>query len=272
MRRTAVVIPACALRCARAKRNCPAIRPVRYRAIFTSLSASRLPPFASCQMGPDHAPCTGSLFNPPSHSLPGSGCHRPGGVLPSIGAASVRHARPCSVGHHPGVLPGWPTSVLPVSRNPVRQRLGTERGASFRGGSPAGIVLMPAVIRCRFRSTVAVPIPFTRVRSSTRRKGPCCRRYATIASARLGPTFASPCSSIDASAVLMSIRSAAKAGHINSIPSASAFHETQGPTVKLLVTWKQCLPTFPSAETVSRATYTQPIVHCAFTQPAKYPT
>lgn len=171
-----------------------------------------------------------------------------------------------------GVLPGWPASVLPVSGNPVRQRLGTERGASFRGGSPAGIVLMPAVIRCRFRSTVAVPIPFTRVRSSTRRKGPCCRRYATIASARLGPTFASPCSSIDASAVLMSIRSAAKAGHINSIPSASAFHETQGPTVKLLVTWNQCLPTFPSAETVSRATYTQPIVHCAFTQPAKYPT
>lgn len=126
------------------------------------------------------------------------------------------------------------TGILPIatkSPNPLRQRLGTDAGLSFVEGSAVGARLAPTVIRCRFRSTVAVPIPFTRVRSSTRRKGPCCRRYATIALALTGPTFVNPCSSVTASAVLRLIRSAAKAVHIIPIPSTNALHETQSPTV-----------------------------------------
>ena len=153
------------------------------------------------------------------------------GPRQSFRAASVRAAS-CSCRCRRGILPWRPvTGVLPVPTCPVVQRLGTEAGAALLGGASAGACLAPVVIRCRFRSTVAVPIPFTRARSSTCSKGPCCRRYATIASAFTGPTFANPCCSVDASAVLMLIRSAAKAIPLNSSPSTSALHENQGPTV-----------------------------------------
>ncbi len=271
MRRTAVVIRGAAVRRARRK------------------EIAR--PYVLYGTGQSSRPCRHPAF-PLSHPAKWVPT-----MLPALGRCSIRHRIP---------FPGLDATVLVVSCLPLAPRpcgMGVP-AASGAIGRPARVAdQRPARLRqscpsapgygarrllpgrlldghrpdaCRHPLSipfdVAVPIPLTRASSSTRRKGPCCRRYATIASARLGPTFASPCSSIDASAVLMSIRSAAWAGHINSIPSTSAFHETQGPTVKLLVTWKQCLPTFPSAKTVSRATYTQPIVHCTFTQPAKYPT
>jgi len=129
----------------------------------------------------------------------------------------------------PAWLP-WPASCR---SRPILlcQRLGTGAGTALLGGATVGAAMAPTVIRRRFRSTVAVPIPFTRARSSTRRKGPCCRRYATIAWAFWGPTFVNPCCSVDASAVLMLMRSAAEAVPVNSSASASAFHENQGPTV-----------------------------------------
>jgi len=176
---------------------------------------------------------------------------------------------PCSCRCRCGILPWRPvTGILPVPTCPVLQRLGTEAGAALLGGASAGACLAPVVIRCRFRSTVAVPIPFTRARSSTCSKGPCCRRYATIASAFIGPTFANPCCSVDASAVLMLIRSAAKAIPLNSSPSTSALHENQGPTVQLLVARNRPLPAILSKVPASLATYTQPIVHSTFTQQA----
>jgi len=243
--------------------------PAQYRAIVTSLSASRLPPVHPAQYG--CRPC--SLHSAVSCSaitaLPGSGCHRPGGSAPFLPRPHPCAPRPCVCRCHRASCAAT-SDRLPARPRPVLsgQRLGTDAGNALLGGSAAGLFMIPVVIRCRFRSTVAVPIPFTRVKSSPRRKWPCCRRYATIASAFMGPTFANPCCSVDASAVLMLIRSAAKAIPLNSSPSTSALHENQGPTVQLLVARNRPLPAILSKVPASLATYTQPIVHGTFTQQA----
>ncbi len=161
--------------------------------------------------------------------------HLPGGTAPILVAASVRASslrlsgrlrRPAAA-----TVDGRPACRDQSPCNPLRQRLGTGAGTSCLDGAAVGACLVPTVIRCRFRSTVAVPIPFTRVRSSTRRKGPCWRRYVTIAWALTGPTFVNPCSSAAASAVLMLIRSAVQAAPLNNSPSTSALHDFQSPTV-----------------------------------------
>jgi hypothetical protein len=194
----------------------------------------RLPAFPLCvlpSVGAGHAPCTRPYIFPPSLPFPGLDATVLADPRHSFRAASLRAAS-VRLSRRPGVVPAHHmTGVMPVATHPVGQRLGTGAGTALLGGSAVGAVLAPTVIRRRFRSTVAVPIPFTRARSSTRRKGPCCRRYATIAWALCGPTFVNPCCSVDASAVLMLMRSAAKAAPVNSSPSASAFHEIQGPTV-----------------------------------------
>lgn len=212
------------------KRNCPAAHPCADRAIVTSVSASRLPPVRPAQCGCRPCSLHSAVCCSAIPPLPGSGCHRPGGSAPflprSVPACRLRAAVVAA-----GSCLAAVTGVVPVATHPVRQRLGTGAGTALLGGSAVGAVMAPTVIRRRFRSTVAVPIPFTRARSSTRRKGPCCRRYATIAWAFCGPTFVNPCCSVDASAVLMLMRSAARAVPVNNTPSASAFHENQGPTV-----------------------------------------
>ena len=196
----------------------------------------RLPAFPLCilpRMGAGHAPCTRPYIrheNPsrvwnhlqvePRHSL----------VAASVRASSLRLSgqprRPAAA-----TIDGRPACRDQSPCNPLRQRLGTGAGTSCLDGAAVGACLVPTVIRCRFRSTVAVPIPFTRVRSSTRRKGPCWCRYATIAWALTGPTFVNPCSSATASAVLMLIRSAVQAAPLSNNPSTSALHDLQSPTV-----------------------------------------
>lgn len=79
-----------------------------------------------------------------------------------IGAASLRR----SVGTAFLSVSGEPASCR--SRRSCCQRLGTERTGTDPGTGSAGNIVLPTVIRCRFRSTIAVPIPFTCVRSSTR--------------------------------------------------------------------------------------------------------
>ena len=251
------------------KSNCPATPPCADRAIDTSLSASRLPPVRPAQSGCRPCSLHSAVYASAISALPGVWMPPSWWVRAAPSAPLPCVLRPCSGRCRRDILPWQPvTGILPVPTYPVLQRLGTATGAALLGGAWTGACLAPVVIRCRFRSTVAVPIPFTRARSSTRSKGPCCRRYATIASAFIGPTFASPCCSVDASAVLMSIRSAARAVPLNNSPSTSALHENQGPTVQLLVARNRPLPAILSKAPASLATYTQPIVHDAFTQQA----
>ncbi|KAG1529758.1 hypothetical protein G6F50_017779 [Rhizopus delemar] len=67
-----------------------------------------------------------------------------------------------------------PSCPCPLNQPPAGsddsccQRLGTVRTGTDPGTGSAGNSLLPTVIRCRFRSTIAFPIPFTCVRSSTR--------------------------------------------------------------------------------------------------------
>jgi len=212
------------------KQNCPVTHPCVDRAIVTSLSASRLPPVHPAQCGCRPCSLHSAEFRSAIPPRPGIGCHRPGGSAPFLPRCLRACRLPAAVVAAGSCLAAV-TGVVPVATHPVRQRLGTGAVTALRGGVSVGASLAPTVIRRRFRSTVAVPIPFTRARSSTRMNGPCCRRYATIAWAFLGPTFVNPSCNVDASAVLMLIRSAARAVPVNSSPSASAFHENQGPTV-----------------------------------------
>lgn len=218
------------------KRNCPATHPCAVpgnRHILVGIPPS---PCASCPVWvPAMLPALGRILF--RHHSPSRVWMPPSWWIRAIPSAPHPCApRPCVCRCHRASCAAT-SDRLPARPRPVLsgQRLGTDAGNALLGGSAAGLFMIPVVIRCRFRSTVAVPIPFTRVKSSTRRKWPCCRRYATIASALRGPTFANPCCSVDASAVLMSIRSDACAAAISNSPSTSALHENQGPTLLLLV-------------------------------------
>lgn len=253
------------------KQNCPVTHPCADRAIVTSLSASRLPPVRPAQCGcrpcsMHSAVCCSAI--PP---LPGYGCHRPGGSAPIPPRCVPACPVPAAV-EVAGSCLATVTGVMPVATHPVvsapwygcrhcppgRCHRGRRHGphrhpSSIPFNRCCPYPFHPCQVLDPEERSVLSPVRHDRlgllgphVRQSLLQRRRICR--------------------IDVDAVGRRSGSGQQQCQSKRLPRKPRPHRVApcdvGPTAAGI----------PSEQSVSLATYTQPIVHITFTQPAKYLT